>query len=261
MVYYIATHKITTLPVYLSALNNWAETNGTAPLPRFKLYERVRRGLNNYFGLTEVVQPKTAITMADLILIYNSIDFTDFGQARDWCMYVFAFFGVLRISEYVSSSFNHRCVTAHSWGICLTISYSKTCLTPVQVRLARRRDILCPLAAYVCYVSLLPRQLRLPSITLFLSGPTQSTPVSKNVFVSRFKSVVNSVLRVDPTHYAGHSFRRGGTTALFLAGVPEASIALHGRWRSLTYRRYFEWSGSQQLLPTQQLLAVMPVRV
>ena len=35
-----------------------------------------------------------------------------------------------------------------------------------------------------------------------------------------------------------HSLRRGGTTALALAGVPEAFIQAHGRWSSLEYRKY-----------------------
>ena len=259
MIHYVAGHKITTLPVYLSALANWAETTGTGPLPRFKLFDRVKKGLNNYFGLVEVTQPKTAITMVDLVAMYSHTDFHQFNQVRDWCAYVFAFFGVLRISEYIGSSFTHQCVRVHSWGVCLTIPYSKTCLTPTQVKLARRNDILCPLAAYCCYMSFTSRLLRLPSMVFFRSTADRSDPLTKESFVSRFKSVVQDVLHKDPNDYAGHSFRRGGTTALFLAGVSETAIALHGRWRSLTYRQYFQWSDHQQLLPTQQLLAASRV--
>ena len=40
--------------------------------------------------------------------------------------------------------------------------------------------------------------------------------------------------------FAGHSFRRGGASALFAAGVPEAAIQRHGRWKSLTVRDYFD---------------------
>jgi hypothetical protein len=44
---------------------------------------------------------------------------------------------------------------------------------------------------------------------------------------------------LDPHRVSGHSLRRGGTTAYFLAGVPETVIGLHGRWRSHAYRVYF----------------------
>jgi hypothetical protein len=260
VIYYVAGHKITTLPSYVSALANWAETTGTGPLPRFKLYERVKKGLNNYFGTAEITQPKTAITIADLITIYSHIDFTHFEDVRDWCAYVFAFFGVLRISEYINPNFTYQCVKAHDWGICLTIPYSKTCLTPAQVKLARRGDVLCPLAAWCAYYNFTSRLLRVPTMVFFRQSVNRSEPLNKISFMSRFKLLVSNVLHKDPSDYAGHSFRRGGTTALFLAGVPESAIALHGRWKSLTYRQYFQWSDHQQLLPTQQLLAASKIK-
>ena len=61
------------------------------------------------------------------------------------------------------------------------------------------------------------------------------------------KCLTALALRQDPTDYSGHSFRRGGTTALLLAGVPEATIAAHGRWKSLAYRGYFDVQHSVRL--------------
>jgi hypothetical protein len=49
-----------------------------------------------------------------------------------------------------------------------------------------------------------------------------------------------ALIHRDPSTYAGHSFRRGGVTALLQAGVPEAAIATHGRWKSLAYRGYID---------------------
>ena len=42
---------------------------------------------------------------------------------------------------------------------------------------------------------------------------------------------------------------------MYLAGVPEATIAAHGRWRSLAYRGYFDSARNQRmrLLATAQL--------
>ena len=53
-----------------------------------------------------------------------------------------------------------------------------------------------------------------------------------------------------------HSLRRGGTTALALAGVPEAMIQAHGRWSSLEYRKYICYLDSAlQRRPTAMLWA------
>ena len=47
-------------------------------------------------------------------------------------------------------------------------------------------------------------------------------------------------LGLDATQYAGHSFRRGGATYAFLAGVPEHIIRLMGDWKSDVWREYAE---------------------
>jgi hypothetical protein len=66
----------------------------------------------------------------------------------------------------------------------------------------------------------------------------------------------------DPTQYAGHSFRRGGTSALKLAGVADSIIQLHGRWRSDAYRAYIDVDHNiaLRLLATQALPSVSSAR-
>jgi hypothetical protein len=143
------------------------------------------------------------------------------------------------------------------WGIALTLPFSKTSLLPTQVDLIRRDDELCPLAAYNSYIALVPSRLHLPHHPFFLSAPHGSTasPLTESDFIRRIRGLVRSSLHLDPSDYAGHSFRRGGTTALYLAGVSESTIAVHGRWRSLAYRTYFDSNRSQRLrlMATAQL--------
>lgn len=282
MIHYVSDHKITTLPVYISALANWAELHDLGPLPRYKLFDKVKKGLHNYFGLTEISLPKLALSMEHLYQFYQGLDLTTFSDSRDWCAYLFAFFATLRISEYCSSSLTHSCVQVYPWGVALVIPFSKTTLTPTVVKICRRDDSLCPVKALSHYLSFLPNHLTRPHFPFFIDSlPTSAAPppqpsssppfpspdpsspsspcspplpMSRSGFVGRLKSRIRSLLHLDPSLYSGHSFRRGGTTALFLAGVPETIIALHGRWKSLTYRKYFQWSNIQQLLPTQLLL-------
>ena len=46
----------------------------------------------------------------------------------------------------------------------------------------------------------------------------------------------------DPSAVSGHSYRRGGATAAFQAGVPEPLVQRHVDWASLTVRIYAELS-------------------
>jgi integrase len=109
------------------------------------------------------------------------------------------------------------------------------------VSLARRdNDVLCPLTAYRAYTQLLPTAFRQADKPFFVEHAHSDAPLTDTTFIRRVRRWVTTLLRQDPADYSGHSFRRGGTTALLLAGVPEATIAAHGRWKSLAYRGYFD---------------------
>ena len=74
-------------------------------------------------------------------------------------------------------------------------------------------------------------------------GISLANPFSKTVLVPTAVAIVrrdDDRLHQPPCDYSGHLFRRGGTTALQIAGVPESTIASHGRWKSLAYRSYFD---------------------
>lgn len=60
---------------------------------------------------------------------------------------------------------------------------------------------------------------------------------------TRLMRVLKTALRelnLDASQYAGHSFRRGGATYAFLAGLPEHSIRQLGDWKSDVWREYAE---------------------
>ena len=255
----IGKHKVTTLPGFVSAIQNWTTNNGHPDLPRHVLFNKVKAGLDNYYGHTASVQRKAALTLDDLRCFRSRLDVTKVQDARDWCACLFAFFGLLRIKEYTDGGLTWVDVRLEVYGIALTVPFSKTSLLPAQVDLIRRDDELCPLSAYRSYVALVPSRLQLSHHPFFLSTPFSSisavTPLHETEFIQRIRGLVRSSLHVDPSNYAGHSFRRGGTTALYLAGVPESTIAVHGRWRSLAYRVYFDSDRSQRLrlMATAQL--------
>ena len=254
------THKVTTVPGFVAALNNRAQSLGHGALPRGELFRRVQRGINN-FHADQVAKPKKAITLADLIAFHQHLDHTTFEGARNWCACTFAFFGLLRINEYANGHLKHGHVQATAHGVALTILYSKTSLLPARVDVASRTDQLCPLralAAYKAFFTAYPALPQKPSDPLFL---TRRTPTSYHPMTdAEFIAVVRGLLQLaspnsDTTLYAGHSFRRGGTSALKLAGVDDSVIQRHGRWRSDAYRGYIDVDHNiaLRLLATQSI--------
>ena len=145
MIIYSHRHRITTLPGFLSAVQNYAVSLSHPNLPRHRLFDRVRAGLDNYFGNTNFSVPRHAITLSHLCDIRSQLKFTSFRDARLWCACLIAFFALLRINEYCNRGLLVQHVTLHRWGLSITVPYSKTSLVPTTVDIIRRDDQLCPL--------------------------------------------------------------------------------------------------------------------
>lgn len=256
MVDYVSTHKITTLPAYMSALADFYKRNAMAPLPRDHV--RViacRKGLTNFYSLGETTTPKHPIGFAELTKIYSHISVHTFEGAREWASYLMSFFGLLRRSEILDSRLTFSHISIHDQGMSITIPYSKTNLQPHTIHLCRRNDFLCPVLAFIRYQLFIPKALlKVPSCPAFLSTTSTTAVVNHRTMSSTLKHRL-STIGLDASHYGWHSFRRGGTTAMFAAGVAETLIQSHGRWASLTYRIYLDTTVSLEhsLLPTEQL--------
>jgi len=123
---YCEAHKITTLPNFIAAISYWAEMFGHGDLPRGLLWGRVKAGLANMHCSTNFSSPTRALTLTDLCAMYAHIDHSSFAGARDWCASLFAFFGLLRINEYMNAGLRVRDVQQQPWGIALNIAFSKT---------------------------------------------------------------------------------------------------------------------------------------
>lgn len=240
VIIYAHTHRITTLPGFTAAIQNYAVSLSHPNLPRHRLYDRVRAGLNNMYGHQNFSQPRQGITINELCDFRTRLNLSLFADARDWCACLFAFYGLLRINEYCGGSLCVKHVTLHAWGISLIVPFSKTSLIPAVVDIIRRDDQLCPVAACNAYTALVNARYRAADHPFFLSSASSTLPMLDSQFIQRVRTLVRVALHRDPQQYAGHSFRRGGTTALLQAGVPEATIATHGRWKSLAYRSYLD---------------------
>jgi hypothetical protein len=240
----------------MSGVANYYAEHDLGALPRGRRYAQTMKGLHNYFGLSESVKPKTAITWKQLTQLIDYLDSSpaSFDSSRDKCLYLFSFYALLRLRECVSPRLTWSMVIEHEWGMEIVVPFSKTNLRPVSVRIVCRPDAYCPVRAYRSYRALTHSSLKSGSLPFFRQLVDRSSPLSTDSALASLKRRLASVLHVSANEYGWHSWRRGGTTALFLAGVPDSLIAIHGRWLSLTYRRYFDPS-IHFTLPTSQLLS------
>jgi hypothetical protein len=246
------TCKVTSLPQYFAAIQKLHDNNGHGPLPRGAAYKQTCKGLLNFFGQVDKVEPKHALTLENLTAILGKLSMLKFEDVCFWATLITAFFGLLRISEYSSGALQQRHVRVADEGVILSIPFSKTDLMPVEVRLSARDDHLCPRRAVTFYQLFVGKASAESKAPFFLANQKSLAPLTKAKFIAKLKQHVAEI-GLDPAHYSGHSLRRGGCTAMFLAGVNETFIAAHGRWRSLAYRKYLDFVDETQWRPTALL--------
>jgi integrase len=134
---------------------------------------------------------------------------------------------------------------------------------PVTVSIAMRPDdLLCPVSAYRWFYTA-GRSYHVPQgpdaplfLTLLDPAAQRVEPTTAEEFTRRLRFWMGAACpSVDLARYAGHSFRRGGATAMLLAGVHPSVIQRHGRWQSDTWRRYIDTldNPAARLLATRSL--------
>ena len=88
---------------------------------------------------------------------------------------------------------------------------------------------LCPVTAYKEMIRRIPARNNQPAFMLRLKEG--DLPYSYWEWMRQLKSSIAATGR-DPTKFSTHSFRRGGATFAFEAGVPVEAIKLMGDWAS-----------------------------
>ncbi len=222
-----------------------------APFPSLSTFEF--RFLFKGLKVTLAHTPRQAlpITPPILLAIHAQMDFSSPLHLTLWSAFVIAFFLFARKSNIVPASAaqfspdKHLCrgdiLVSHS-GIVVHIKWSKTIqakqrylLVPIM---ALPLSPLCPLRAYLNMTSALPADPHSPAF-LIPSGSSLTT-LTHATFTSNLRHML-ATLGYQPSAYSGHSFRRGGASWAFQAGVPGELIQAHGDWSSDCYLRYLDF--------------------
>ena len=194
---------------------------------------------------------KLPITPQILLQLRNRLNPNKPVDCILWAAFITAFFTLLRKSNIVPSSpalfdpLRHPTradISLERRGLSLTIKSTKT----IQFR---ERELkvpipylpghpLCPTTAIVAVLSL---QGPTPASAPLFSFPTPQglRLLTQYSFTSRLKSLLHDI-GVDQAQYGSHSFRRGGASWAFQAGIPGEMIQILGDWQSDCYKRYLE---------------------
>jgi hypothetical protein len=206
----------------------------------------IKRGISRKLGRPPV--QKLPITIEILLGIHSLLELMESGDRSFWAACLLAFYGMLRKNTFLPASVHDgsgSCVirgdiiglSKHCFLLKIrkskTIQFGQRILTIPYV--SCNNSILCPVSALLHHlgVSILPKTSPLFDycVGARVSSWTHST------FVVRLKTCLTA-LAYNMANYSGHSFRRGGCSFCFEAGLDLTSIKQRGDWKSQAYERY-----------------------
>ena len=208
------------------------------------------------------------ITPAVLLRIRAVLDLTCPRDILFWATCLVLFYGILRKAsllpktqkDFSAKKFPTRSdLTPYQEGLALSIKFSKT--NQFQERVVQvpmpvfPRHPLCPAAALFALLALAPAA---PADTPLLCLH-RSACLTQNSFVSRLRDVLKTAGFPDANEFSGHSFRRGGATAFFAAGIASDIIQLIGDWKSDAYKLYCEVDIISKFKMVQPILSLLKV--
>ena len=204
------------------------------------------------------------VTPLLLLRIHEIMDLSNTFNKALWAVFVMSFFLFARKANMVPPSVTQFDVRKHLArgdisdsvdGLVVVFKWSKT----IQLGerhltiplLALPDSHLCPVRAYRDMLRAVPAGGSSPAF-LYLSDKSKPVTLTHVTFVESFRRLLKRV-GVNPKGYSGHSFRRGGASCAFQAGVPGELVQLHGDWRSDAYLKYLTVPMQVRLQVTQRM--------
>ena len=251
--------------------NFWA--NAAPCVPDYsewrKLY-RLMKGLKRNKGGTP--NRKHPISPEDLLSFKSFIDTSAGFGAALWACMLITWWGMLRKANTTSVPAGEQnpvavgsCVTGADievdtggWALQLTLRVHKNNqfkeIVHKTVLSGLQGHSLDPVQAFIHHREVNMPAAHLPAFSYVEDGTVH--PLLRSQFVSATKALY-AAGGGDPAQVSGHSFRRGGATAAFQAGVPEVLMQYHGLWKSPSYKAYVELSKQTRARVTTKMFAML----
>lgn len=256
---YLATKEkkiqYSTIGHYLSGMAQFCAQNNLAH-PRRDRYHlfRVMRGIKLTLG--NYVNQARPVELTHLVALLPWLDPQNSFHCALWGAMILSFYGMLRKTEVSlpkGALFDPEVHLTRS-SVVVTGPVSPNQQDNGHIRLRLRKSKTIPKGSHMdVYLPAIPGAASCPfqAISLTLaSAPNKSpdAPLFQNqdgsvlrhdIFLSEFRRLMSLAdPATDLSEWAGNSFRAGGCSAAFAAGLPPYLIKLHGRWRSEAYLFY-----------------------
>ena len=198
--------------------------------------------------------PQRAKTMTPEIFrsIHHTMDHDSSLQRAVWACGVMLFYTMTRLGSILPSSLKPRSsqgfltrdrINFCAEGLLITLLQTKTIQfgrRRLHIPLLRWDSFLCPVKAYERHLALLPGCSHVPAFVFVQDGGIEW--LTKSLFITSFRDMAETAGVRDASLLTGHSFRRGGATWAFEAGLPGELIQISGDWASDAYKQYLEFS-------------------
>lgn len=200
------------------------------------------------------VKSALPITPTILFKFKEVLDFSVNNNCTYWCLFLFAFFLMCRISNLLGTQDDSsKCLKRENIRVfrnylLIKFSWSKTIqFGERELEIPIMRNTNSPLCAYTAFIEMskaFPVSSDSPAFVVNIGK--NNRPVSY-VMLQGFLKVIISKIGYDPSSYSSHSFRRGGATWAFQSGVPSELIQFLGDWRSDVYKEYLKYNIKDKL--------------
>ena len=180
-----------------------------------------------------------------LLRLFKIINFKSSLHSSFWAICLTAFFGTFRKSNPLSTSANSFSpdqqltksdFTFCSWGVLVHVKWSKTIQFRdriVQIPFSYIPDPpLCPVRAILHAFSFTQHSSKDCQAFSWIDTSYFDLKIfTYSRFIKHLRSSLSSI-GIDPSLHAGHSFRRGGASLAYKAGLSIEAIKLLGDWKS-----------------------------
>lgn len=254
---FVATQSATctrgTLDNYLAGIRSWhVDERHPLDLTKMPTLQRMLDGLEKEAG-PRVTMRKLPVTPALIHQIIGLVGRQDHDDRLFLAIMVLCVYGLLRLGEVVPKQAGGphtitlddvKIGTRGSFNLLIKNSKTDQVGAGFTARYYSNSTLSCPFTSVISsYWNQRVNQHKPPQGFLQKKDGTEPT---RAWVVGRLKGAI-AKLGYKQADFSGHSFRRGGATALAAAGIEDHIIQRLGRWRSAAYQVY--------TVPTEEVLA------
>ena len=258
--YFAMGHTVHSLDSYMSALQSFYNDEGAGELPRAAKFALFKKGIKRLLGAADEVVPTKALGVEELHAMLCSLDRTNRDELSFGAQMVVAFFLALRTEDHTDGRLRWGDIYPQADGsVEFKLPPGKSVRRYRRVAISARKGQFDALSWLRELAAATPEWARAAHMPVFAvlgpgaRGTIVALPISRSVFIRRFKLTVEAVLKCSAVLYAGYSLRRGGVTEMLMSDVPVPVIKRHVGWvpGSDAICGYYDHAGRFQMrMPT-----------